>query len=74
MRDFDSPAACLDWLEHGLYKGMGYVEAHLDAERRKRMGQRQTLCGGCNRWKWPDEQCNHFTPRAEPAERKPRKQ
>lgn len=32
-----------------------YLDAHDDAERRMKAGQRQAQCGCCGLWRWPDE-------------------
>lgn len=36
---------------------LGYIEAHLDAERRLENGERQKWCPACGKWQWDDEPC-----------------
>jgi len=34
---------------------LGYMQAHYDARRRLKRGERQVRCPGCGRWKWQDQ-------------------
>jgi len=36
-----------------------YVAAHVDAERRIALGQKQRQLKNCDRWHWHGEKCTH---------------
>lgn len=38
---------------------LGYLQAHFDAERRIKRGERQVFCKTCQKWQWPDELCEY---------------
>lgn len=38
---------------------LGYLQAHFDAERRIKRGERQVFCKVCQKWRWPDELCEY---------------
>ena len=51
---------------------LGYTEAHADAGRRLKAGERQQYCGACMRWQWAHQQCPLFrrSPEIEKAQKK----
>lgn len=40
----------------------GYLQWHAKAEKHAKAGRKQTVCGVCLLWRWPDEQCEKFHP------------
>ena len=41
--------------------GMGYLEAHEDAEQRMKRGEMQLRCPHCQRYFWPSQANEHVT-------------
>ncbi len=42
---------------HACLCCLDYIEAHADATRRLRRGERQRFCTGCSLWRWDDQPC-----------------
>lgn len=49
---------CRECPEEGC-ETLGYLQAHADAERRIKRGERQVFCKTCQKWRWPDELCEY---------------
>lgn len=52
------PGFCREYPEEGC-ETLGYLQAHFDAERRIKRGERQVFCKTCQKWRWPDELCEY---------------